>query len=641
MWDVPSGRQVHLLEGHADGVTSVSYAAGGSRILSASEDQIKLSDAADGRCLMALQGTSSRQILEAAISTDATTIAYCNEDELCLHDVLSGSLKTLSLSECMGVAFSPDGRYVAAHTSNSVHIWTFPAISLVRSFCIPEYDRPMWSQMYMTPPRALSTRLSFSKDGVQICGGCSDGSVRMWRVEPGDTVRSSARLDFFAAMCIETRLGDVSVDAGSSLAGHVQDVNDVAWNPDGLRIVSAGKDGTIRGWDVALQRVTGGNGEDDGETAGRNFARHLVPQSDSSGFARFLIILEENVYDVFHLPTPPQPRGESTHESWQTLVRDIADPWDLVLRYRSAELCWVRDECMMAVDWAFLTGTRHAKFHGKFHNNPVAISRDGSIFAFQVRGVRCIQTAVIDFRTGSLIAVLPGHGIPCLIAISPDNTLVCIVDDDDKVAVWRISDEALLCHGHMGYIDYIRCAAFSFDARLLVAGSRDQTARVLDIARRRVWCVLGPHEAAVVRVAFTTDASHVICLDLDDGVYVWSMKSGALVFKSSQLEHENWVHSINFSPDDTGILIRMDHDQTLQLPLWRPGERSWPVYRVSKDGWLYAMGPGKTVRLGWLLPDWRFLLFSEGATFAVLDSERRRAVKFDVSGISEYREIWG
>ena len=106
------------------------------------------------------------------------------------------------------MAFSPDGKTLAASVDGTVRLWDVA------------------TGKGMPPPRGLSGRshVSFSPDGKTLASGSDDDTVRLADVATGRQI-------------------------GSPLTGHTGDVSKSAvFSPDGKTLASGGYQGTVQLW---------------------------------------------------------------------------------------------------------------------------------------------------------------------------------------------------------------------------------------------------------------------------------------------------------------------------------------------------------------------------------------------------------
>lgn len=581
-----SGELIRSFEGHTGWVYSLAYSKDGSRLLSSADNgEVKLWDTSDASrdCLLTLR--TNRETYQVAISPDGSVIAYGHANDLRLHNTFSNTHKTLSLSDPVEAAtFSADGRYVASRTSHSISIWTSRDHSLVCR--IESTER-------------LTGRLAFSHDGLHIGCGSDGGSVYLWKVASEDPPRI--------------------------FHGHIRRVRDLAWSPDNSQVISVSNDGIVRVWDVT---------QPSSPIRVLEHAASDAPRSPTDP-PQFAVVHTQNTAAILHLSSvgarhiPTTLIGAGGILTVQCFARMVS-AWDAVLQVTSELSRWKR-----ARAWAFITG----KPHMVFSLQTTAISPDGSLLAYAIQSSNKIVD-VYDFSSGKVVASFTGHTSRVRsIAFSPDSTMVATSAYDDTVKVW-IAATGTLFRNHTGHKDSVLATTFSSDGRFIASGSRDQTVSVFEVEADRVVRVLGTHRSIPVEVMFSESDEHILSLDEDRRLYIWDVASGARLFRIS-LAEDAYIHSLDFSPDGTGILISGKDGEPRVCRLWKPGSRTWPIYAVSSEGWVYAKSPGRTVRLCWLLPEWRAIFSTGSGTFCCPDRDQKRGIEFDVSGLPEYVETWG
>jgi WD40 repeat protein len=247
VWDVASGRELLALPKGTGLVRGESFSPDGKVLASASltsashDGEVRLCDASTGKHLRALRGGARFWTFGClAFSPDGKRLAAgggsINDHAVKVWDVGTGK-ELLSLGEgphfVRGVAFSPDGRSLAAARSgswsdrrNRVTVWE---VATGRERLTLDGDGDAGP---VTPQSVC-----FSPNGLLIAAALGN-TVRLWDAASGKEVRT--------------------------LRGHTEPVAGIGFSPDGGRLVSGGRDRTVRLWDVAtgrellLFRVAGG-----------------------------------------------------------------------------------------------------------------------------------------------------------------------------------------------------------------------------------------------------------------------------------------------------------------------------------------------------------------------------------------------
>jgi WD40 repeat protein/serine/threonine protein kinase len=211
VWDAQTYRRMFTLF-HGDTVYQARYSADGARLVTAGGDgTVKIWDAASGTIVRELRrnGATLRYFI-AALSPDGRLVAAIDTrgDVAHVWDAVTGTpvaeIRNDGL-EFPGLAFSPDGHWLATTGGGDVHV----------------LDARTWRPV-RTIRGSRVRGLAFDPTGAQLVTGATTGAAAIWSIPSGARIR---------------HLGD----AGKS-------VDAVAFSPDGQLVASGSRDGTVQVW---------------------------------------------------------------------------------------------------------------------------------------------------------------------------------------------------------------------------------------------------------------------------------------------------------------------------------------------------------------------------------------------------------
>jgi WD40 repeat protein len=286
-------------------------------------------------------------------------------------------------------------------------------------------------------------------------------------------------------------LSPVTGSLESTLAGHKDTVDAVAFSPDGTRIITGSRDRTARIWDA---------------TSGQH-----------------LITLNSHSHAVVAVAFSPDGTRVLTGSADRT-----ARIWDV---HTGSELTTI-------------TG----------HNSSItaaAFSPDGT----RILTSSWDRTARIwDAQTGRHLITLTGHNLPFLpalsfasVAFSPDGTRA-LTSWGKATRIWDAhTGQRLLSFTDRKSI----AAAFSPDGATVLTSSWDRTARIWDAHTGRHLTTFTNHTGAAHAVAFSPDGTRVLTSD-DRIARICDVHTGREL--STFTGHTDHVMAVAFSPDGTRIL---------------------------------------------------------------------------------------
>ncbi|WP_329256599.1 serine/threonine protein kinase [Actinoallomurus sp. NBC_01490] len=352
-----------------------------------------------------------------------------------------------------------------------------------------------WRGPHRTRTRALTLAAAL----VVVAGITAGGWTAL-----SSSKRHSARTGRSAGATATPVSRDMTIPAGGGA------IFDVAFDPDGRTLASAGEDGTIRLWDTATGRQTA-------------------------------TLLDEPGDDKFSVVFSPDRRTLATDGDrisqirlWETAthraIATLADPDDAAV----TSLAFSPDGGTLAVG-ADITptigdpGTRMVRFW--------------------------------DVRTRRVTATISGIKKDVdSVAFSPDGRTLAYTDDKVirlvEVATHRVT--ATLT----GHDDFLRSVTFSPDGRTLASSSDDHTIKLWNLATRKPDLNITGSEGG--QIVFSPDGRTLAGRGGDDTkvVRLWDVESGDIV--ASFTGHTDTVYPVAFSPDGK-TLAAGANDRTIRL----------------------------------------------------------------------------
>jgi WD40 repeat protein/DNA-binding CsgD family transcriptional regulator len=543
------------------------------------------------------------------------------------HSDLSQSVFTQTFGSVFSVAFSPDGKCLAAGDSiGEIRLWRVIDGTQLATF--QGHVHWIWS-------------VAFSPDGQILASGSASGEVRLWQVDTGQ--------------CLYT------------LLGHTGIVWSIAFSRDGQTLASSGDDGKVRLWDTRKGRCLDSMLEHDktvrtvafspdGETLASGSDDYCVRLWDVRSGA-CLSTLEGHSRRIWSVAFSPDGQILASGSSDRTVkLWSIRD--GQYLKTLSGHVRTVRTVAFSPDGETLASGSNDHSIRlwnvengqclrtRQEHTNwvwSVAYSPDGETLAsgsedqslrlWDVRDGRCLKTFqsqsnrilsvayspdgqtlasssedralhLWDVRDGRCLKIWQEHANRVRsVAFSPDGQILASGSDDYSVRLWNIGNGQCL-KTLQEHTDWVRSVVFSPDGQILASGSDDYFVKLWDIRSGQCLQTLGGHTNRVWSVAFSPDGRTLASSGEDRSVRLWDIRRGQCLNLYSG--HNDWVSSVAFSPDGQ-TLVSSSVDQTVRVWDIKTGQCSkvlkghtaWvPSVAFSPDGQTLASGSvDRTVRL--------------------------------------------
>ncbi|NHJ32831.1 MAG: hypothetical protein FK732_08205 [Asgard group archaeon] len=257
LWNVESKKELLVLKGHKEKITSLLFSPDGKLLISGSLDRrIIIWDAYLGHLIKIIRGYWGA-VTSLAINKTGTMLASATADnKIRLWNIKKGWKKTHELKQHVNtitkIAFSPTANLLAsASWDHKIILWKVAngkKVGELKGHFGPISD------------------LSYSSDGKVIVTGSSDGTVKVWDAEKIKEISVIASIDSSIASVAYHPKRRVVV-AGShdklvriwdaktnkilnTITDHKEAILDVCFSSNGLLLLTLSIDGDIRIWNV-------------------------------------------------------------------------------------------------------------------------------------------------------------------------------------------------------------------------------------------------------------------------------------------------------------------------------------------------------------------------------------------------------
>ena len=595
LYNIAIGEDKHILKGHPDFITSMSFSPDGKTLASGSKDRtIYLWDVETGKHKYTLTG-HPESITRVSFSPDGKILISIGEDKTIYYwDIATGERKKtladkglitdqLDKPETLEkVSFSPDNAILATiRFNNTIRLWDTSTGTLIQTFTSQATDKQekdyskniegvffspnnrtvigltgggkirMWD-VVTGQRKSLSEypgyvrKISFSPDGRTLATGIFEGKIRLWDVDTGEHKKTITNMSVRYAVMHEHHLKPFS--------------------PDGRKFLFGNINGTVYLWDAVTkqeQQLSGMNYN----SKERPYNMHALISPDSQTLASWKTHEDWNIrlWDI------SSGKHKQTFRGHKTRVKTVVFSPD-----SSMMASWSSEGDTTIRLWDVATGKHKRTLKG--HTNwveDVSFSPDGKTLASGgLDGTIRVWNSetgkqIQSFMENSFANNLAAHSASVtVVKFSSDRVVLASGHKNGSIRLWDL-DTGKPIQTLRRHVDAVSSIFFSPDGKTVASTSKDATARLWDVATGEQIQALAGYQRTTWRVFFypnglplATAFQHIYSHGFDKNIRLWDLRTGNL--KKILTGHAARVENIGFSWDGN-TLISLSSDDTALL----------------------------------------------------------------------------
>ncbi len=377
-----------------------------------------------------------------------------------------------------------------------------------------------------------------------------------------------------------------------TLAGHPGGINGVAFSPDGARLATTGRDGVTKIWSITTALDAGASSGEEIVTLPATGDAFVSGVAFSPDGTRLATMNEAGLIQVWQLPAGDDQAAEvaltiATGHTGEVIVPKI----ELAFSPDGTRLASGGPDGTAKV-WDANTGQELLTLTG--HIDWVfdaAFSPDGKWLAtVGIDGTANVWDIIPGPGAGKNLLTLSGpSGEGWSVAFSPDGSRLVTAGNAGVARMWQleVDDHGELAAGRelmtlAGHAGPIREVVFSPDGAQVATASADGTAKVWDLSPSREWLTLDSDIGFAVGVAYSPNGRQVAAAFADGTVRVWDLAAGAEAAVAWPA-HDDWIGSLAFSPDGAYLATGSD-DGTARV--WDVGSGQLWLDLAGHSGWV-------------------------------------------------------
>lgn len=287
-----------------------------------------------------------------------------------------------------------------------------------------------------------------------------------------------------------------------TLSGHTDEVNTIAFSPDGQQLASGSDDQTIKIWNLNQRQEL---------STLRGHTNWVYSVAISPNSQTLVSGSKDKTVKVWNLNTAQQPRTLIGHTSYVDAVaispngqKIASGSYDKTIKI-----------------WNLKTGEELRTLKGHLTEVlSVAISPDSQTLASSSTD-KTIK--IWNLNTGQELHTLKGHTDDVnSVAFNPNGQELASASDDKTIKIWnpKTGREIRTLTGHTADVNFV---AFRSDGQKIATGSDDKTVKVWNLITGENIATLKGHSASVWAVAFSPDGNTLVSASADKTIKIWQV----------------------------------------------------------------------------------------------------------------------
>lgn len=320
--------------------------------------------------------------------------------------------------------------------------------------------------------------------------------------------------------------------------GHTDDLDDVAFAPDGNSFATSSWDGSVKIWDATSYELLRS------KQGGEGFGYAVAYAADGTA----IYVAHDQVIQKWDLITDQMTPLASEHSgSIVALALSPNGQWLASASWDGTAKIWDLSTLQVSLSLDDHIGSVSA----------VAFSPDSANVATGSGDMGVGVAKIWQVATGTLQQTLSGHSdLVSALDYSADGSVIATGSGDNTVRIWDLTQGNVryLLTGHQ---DLVSGVSFSPDDTVLVSASADQTARLWDPFSGNLITTLKGHQGELQSVAFAPHDDRLVTAAADDTARIWKVRTGEIATGLStpgQALLLGAISSVDYNPDGSDLV---------------------------------------------------------------------------------------